>query len=84
LVEGHGNMNELMIGTECVYLYKGPHGFAVQPERFKAQVLGFTARGSVRIKAFDHVNGEWFKTTVRRNSLYTLKLLQPMSTEVAG
>jgi hypothetical protein len=57
------------IGSTCVYLYKGPHGFALKPERFNAEVLGFTTRGSVRIKAFDHVNNEWFKATVRRASL---------------
>lgn len=58
-----------VIGSTCVYLYKGPHGFALQPERFKAEVLGFTVRGRVRIKAFDHVNQDWFKATVRRASL---------------
>lgn len=57
------------IGAPCVYLYRGPHGFASQPEHFMAEVLGFTARGSVRIKAFDHVNGVWFSATVRRTSL---------------
>ncbi|TAN06780.1 MAG: hypothetical protein EPN36_03360 [Rhodanobacteraceae bacterium] len=60
------------IGAACVYLYKGPHGFALQPERFKAEILGVTAHGSVRIKAFDHVNGEWFEATVRRASLSPL------------
>lgn len=30
------------VGAACVYLYEGPHGFALQPGRFKAEVLGFT------------------------------------------
>jgi hypothetical protein len=58
------------VGAPCVYHYKGPHGFALQPERFKAVVLGFTTRGRIRIKAFDHVSGEWFDATVRRASLF--------------
>lgn len=61
------------VGAACVYLYKGPHGFALQPERFRAEVLGFTARGSVRIKAFDPVSSEWFSATVRRDSLAPLQ-----------
>lgn len=59
----------LQAGSECIYLYKGPWGFAIAPERFKAEVLGFTATGRVRIKAYDHVNDKWFNVTVLRRSL---------------
>lgn len=54
-----------VVGSECVYLSRGPHGWAMTPERFRAVVLGFTAKGSVKIRAFDHVNGEHFTKTVR-------------------
>ena len=57
----------LTIGVECTYMHKAPFGF--QTERFKAEVLGFTASGRVRIKAFDTPNKEWYKTTVSRSSL---------------
>jgi hypothetical protein len=35
------------------------------PERFRAVVLGFTAKGGVKIRALDHVNDEYFTKTVR-------------------
>jgi len=38
-------------------------------EDFKAEILGFTATGRVRIRAFDTPNKEWYKTTVARRSL---------------
>jgi hypothetical protein len=54
-----------VVGSECVYLSRGPHGWAMTPERFRAVVLGFTAKGSVKIRAYDHVNDEHFTKTVR-------------------
>ena len=62
-------VTSLQAGSECVYLYKGPWGFSISPEQFKAAVLGFTTTGRVRIKAYDHVNDKWFKVTVQRRSL---------------
>ena len=56
-----------VIGSECIYIYKGPWGYAWTPERFKAKVLGFTKKGMVRIEAFD--GKEWFKATVWRRSI---------------
>lgn len=54
-----------VVGSECVYLYRGPQGWGVVPERFQAVVLGFTAKGGVKIRAHDHVNDEHFTKTVR-------------------
>lgn len=54
-----------VVGSECVYLYRGPHGWSTSPERFSAVVLGITAKGGVKIRAFDHVNDEHFTKTVR-------------------
>ncbi len=59
----------LVVGSECVYLYRGPQGWAFSPERFSAVVLGFTAKGRVKIRAFDHVNDEYFIKTVRPQSI---------------
>jgi hypothetical protein len=53
------------IGDECVYLYRGPHGWGLVPEKFRAVVIGTTAKGSVKIRAYDHVNDEYLTKTVR-------------------
>lgn len=59
------------IGAECIYRHKGP--FMLPAEDFKAEILGFTATGRVRIRAFDRPNNEWYKTTVGRRSLRPLE-----------
>lgn len=59
--------DEIMnIGTKCIYLYRGAHGFSWKPERFPAEVIGHTKK-RVKIKAFD--GDEWFTATVRPESL---------------
>jgi hypothetical protein len=58
--------NGLQIGDECQYIYKGPHGFAVNPQMFAAKVIGFT-KHRVKIEAFD--GQESFTATVSRDSL---------------
>lgn len=62
-------MADLAVGSDCIYRYKGPWGFSLQPDLFAAKVLGFTPRGMVRIEAFDHINLKTFRATVWRRSL---------------
>lgn len=38
-------------------------------EDFKAEILGFTATGRVRMRAYDTPAKEWCRTTVARKSL---------------
>jgi len=57
----------MTIGKECIYRHKGP--FLLPDENFKAEILGFTATGRVRIRAYDTPAKEWYKTTVARKSL---------------
>jgi len=60
-------------GDRCFYLYKGPHGMAVAPEKFPAVVLGVTKLGRVRIRATDTVNGGEFDAAVKPESLVEAK-----------
>jgi len=55
-------------GDNCIYTYKGPHGFALKPNYFSATILGFTEK-RIKIKAYDHINKCEFTSTVRPGSL---------------
>lgn len=57
----------MTIGAQCIYRHKAP--FSLPDEDFQAEILGFTTSGRVRIRAYDHPNKEWYKTTVSPASL---------------
>ena len=54
------------IGSKCIYIYKGPLGWAFNPERHLAEVIGHT-KARVQIIAFD--GKQHYKATVKPESL---------------
>ena len=59
------------LGDTYTYLYKGPYGFSINPERMPCRIMGFTPK-RVRINVLDRVNNYYFRATVNKESLVTI------------
>jgi hypothetical protein len=59
----------MQAGDPCVYLYRGPKGQSINPERFVARVIGFSITRRARLNAYDHVQKSWFRVTVEKHRL---------------
>jgi hypothetical protein len=62
-------LERIQAGDPCVYLYRGPKGQSIYPERFVARVAGFSKTGLVRLNAYDHVQKSWFKVSIEKTHL---------------
>lgn len=57
----------MTIGVECIYRKK--LAFLFIDKYFRAEILGFTATGRVRIRAYSSPENVWYKATVERSAL---------------